>query len=236
MPSKLSDIELRTRQRLNEPIPRYWSSDELVGIIGDGIRDLWRDIVDLKQEHFLVVNTTDVSYGVSATQLSGVPVDVHKVYLMEPRSVTSNSANQGLQFVPLPYNHIRFQRARSMDPVTPSNETIYYEITSQGAPVNAPAILCAPKVTSAVNISLSYVPTLGTLRGDDVVPIPGEADNALIAWTVAYARAKERDDRAPDPSWLAIYGTDKQHLLESLGVRQYQEPTYVEAQFEDYWG
>ncbi len=56
-----------------------------------------------------------------------------------------------------------------------------------------------------------------------------------MAWTVAFARAKERDDRSPDPNWLAVYATEKSHLLESLGLRQYQEPTYVEAIYNNYW-
>jgi hypothetical protein len=79
------------------------------------------------------------------------------------------------------------------------------------------------------------VPTLGDLTTNDFVPIPGEADNALVAWTVAFAHAKEREDRAPDANWLSIFSTEKQHLLQSLGLRQYQEPQYVQAQFEDYW-
>ena len=58
----------------------------------------------------------------------------------------------------------------------------------------------------------------------------------MVAWTVAFARAKEREDLSPDPGWLAIYSTEKQHLLQSLGLRQYHEPSYVNAIFEEYWG
>src|SRR3990167_5032716 len=35
---------------LNSP---FWSSAELIDIMNQGIKDLWRDIVDLKQEHYL---------------------------------------------------------------------------------------------------------------------------------------------------------------------------------------
>jgi hypothetical protein len=87
-----------------------------------------------------------------------------------------------------------------------------------------------------VSLRFVYVPTLATMTAASTVPIPGEADNALIAWTVAYARAKERDDRSPDPGWLTVYATEKQHLLQSLGLRQLQEPEYVKAMFEEYWG
>ena len=66
-------------------------------------------------------------------------------------------------------------------------------------------------------------------------PIPGESDNAVVAWTVAYARAKEREDRSPDPNWLAVYATEKQHLLQSLGLRQLQEPEFADAMFMSYW-
>jgi len=119
--------------------------------------------------------------------------------------------------------------------VDPSNEVIYYSITSAGGPVNAPVIYCAPQVTSDVAIRFWYIPTLGDLVADDAVPIPGEADNALVTWTVAYARAKEREDRSPDPAWLAVYSAEKTNLLQSLGLRQYQEPSYVDAIFQEFW-
>lgn len=127
--------------------------------------------------------------------------------------------------------------ARSMDAIDPSNATIYYAIHSAGAPVGAPTIRIAPQVTSAVGLRFCYIPTFATadLESGDNVPIPGEADNALVAWTVAYARAKEREDRAPDAGWLAVYATEKQHLLQSLGLRQYQENTFADAMFEEYW-
>lgn len=235
MPTTLAQIETLARLRLVETTARFWTSAELIGIEAAGCRDLWRDIVDLKAEHYLKVNDTDVFLGASATELSGVPADIHKVYLIEPRDLTSSSANAGIIFKPLDFNHRTFQGARSRSATDPTNDTIYYAITGQGAPVGAPVIRCAPKVSSQLNVTLSYVPTLGELDSNSIVPVPGEADNALVAWTVAFASAKEREDKSPDPNWLSVYATEKQHLLQSLGLRQLQEPTYAEAVFEEFW-
>lgn len=237
MPTLISDIE--TQVRLNpllETSASFWTSAELVQVIIRGIKDLWRDIVDLKGEHYLTIDTTNVSLPASVDALVGVPMDVHKVYLIEPRDTSSTSANSGLIFQPRDYNHKDFQMARSRADIDPSNDVIYYAITGQGAPTGSgPLIYVAPQVTSAVNLSFAYVPTLPTLASTSTVPIPGEADNALIAWTGAFARAKEREDRSPDPNWLSVYATEKAHLLQSLGLRQYHENQYVDAIFEQYW-
>lgn len=231
----LAQIETLARFRLVEETARFWESGELPGITAAGVRDLWRDIVDLKQEYYLTVNDTDVFLAANATELSGVPSDVHKIYLIEPRDTTTTSSNAGIIFTPMDFNHVTFRSARSRAAIDPSNDVIYYAITGQGAPVSAPHIRCAPKVNSVLNVTLSYVPTLGELSAGSVVPIPGEADNALVAWTVAFALAKEREDKSPDPNWLSVYATEKQHLLQSLGLRQLQEPEYVEAVFQDFW-
>lgn len=235
MASSLSDIETLVRQRLIEPTPRFWSSEELIGIITAGIKDLWRSIVDLKQEHYLITNFNDVSYPAGATELYGVPQDVHKVYMIEPKDATENSTNVGLRFQPLEYNHPFFQQARTMDAVVPASTNIYYSLAGHGAPDTLTRVLVAPKITANMNIAFSYIASLPPLEGKSQVPIPGEADNALVAWTVAYARAKEKDDRAPDQTWLAIYGTEKTNLLQSLGIRQYQEPKIGDALYEEYW-
>lgn len=245
MATKIQTVIQQVRRYLVEPEPNFWSDDELVSIATTGIRDLWRDTVDLKQEHFLKsitdgtvsLPTGSIANSTSggAQQLQGVPGDVHKVYMIEPLNLVETGSNVGLQFRPLPFNDYRFQLQRTRTPIDPSNDTIYYAIHGAGGPVNAPTIICAPTVTSAVQLSFTYVPVLGVLRATDVIPIPGEADNAVIAWTVAYARAKEKEDRAPDPAWLTVYATEKAHLLGSLGIRQYQEPTFAEAVYEEYW-
>lgn len=237
MATQVKDIVTRVRNLLVEKQPRFWSDPELIGYIEAGVKDLWRDIVDLKQEHYLIRNVTDVSYPASSDRLIGVPVNVHKIYMVEPVDLTVNGANASLEFKPLDYNHDSFRSARARDSIDPSADTIYYAITSQGAPVDAPVIFCAPQVNSSVPIAFSYVPTLDPIQSpDDRIPIPGEADNAIVAWAVAYARAKEKEDRAPDATWLAVYASDKQHLLQSLGLREYQEPQFVDALFADFWG
>jgi hypothetical protein len=242
MAVKISDIEALARLRLIEASASYWSSQELTDIIIAGIRDLWRDTVDLKQEHYLSVlppgpdDTATVFFDANSNTLRGVPTDVHKVYMIEPLDLSATSSMVGLQFRPLDYNHRDFQLARSRDAIDPVNDTIWYAITGQGAPVNAPTIFCAPKVSSQVPIRFMYCPTLGQLNTNSTVPIPGEADNALVSWTVAFARAKEREDRSPDENWLAIYATEKAHLMQSLGLREYQEPSYTDALFDQYWG
>ncbi|SRR5258708_94857 len=223
------------RRHLIEPVANFWSDDELTQLAIQGIKDLWRDIVDLKQEHFLTKNVLNVSYQPQTTVLTGVPLDVHKVYMIEPLDLSVNGSNHGLLFKPVPYNHTDFQLARSRDAIDPTNDTIYYALSGQGSPVGATTIDVAPKVTSQVKLNFVYVPTLSGLQTTDNIPIPGEADNAITAWIVAYARAKEREDRSPDPLWITIYATEKAHLLQSLGLRQYQEPTYAEALFAEYW-
>lgn len=223
------------RDRLIAPQPDFWGDDELIKILGAGCKDLWRDIVDLKQEHYLTIDNTNVSLAANATTLTGVPADVHKIYMIEPRDLSANGTNHGLVFQPLDYNDQRFQLMRSREAIDPANTIIYYAIHGSGSPSGATTILVAPKLTGTVLISFCYVPTLTPLTAESVIPIPGEADNALISYTVAFARSKEREDRSPDPAWLSIYNTEKQHLLESLGLRQYQEPQYVQALYDEYW-
>lgn len=233
MSTLITSIVRSARQHLIELTPNFWADEELVDYINRGVNDLWRDIVDLKQEHFLTINNTDVSLPNGSSTLLGVPNDVHKVYMVEPRNLQTAP---GMTFTPLDYNDRKFKTMRSASGQDPTNGVeIFYSIRQQGAPVGAPIIDVAPTLTSSLLLSFCYVPTLATLISTSSLPIPGQADNAIIAWTVAYARAKERDDRAPDPTWLSLYATEKAHLLESLGLRQYQEPTYVNAMWEQYW-
>ena len=237
MATLLSSIETQARRHIIETTASFWTSAELIDIADKGIRDLWRDIVDLKQEHFLTINNTGVTLPADTSTLAGLPSDIHKVYLIEPLDTSGGSSNEGLVFKPLDYNHPLVQTARSNDAVDPSNDTLYYSVTGAGAPTgtSSTVIYIAPQVNSAVNINFVYVPTLGTLAATDKNPIPGESDNALIAWTVAFARAKEREDRSPDPNWISLYSTEKQHLLHSLGLRQLQEPSYADAIWQQYW-
>lgn len=241
MATQISTIESLARLRMvaatggSNP-DTFWSSQEFTDIIIAGIKDLWRPIVDLKAEHFSTLNTTDVSQPANATQLQGVPADVWKIINIEPKDVSPNSATQGLIYKPLDYWHRFFRSARAQDPIDPTDSIIYYDIAGAGAPIAAPTIYVAPQVNSAIALAFMYVPTLPQMNTNSFIPIPGEADNALVSWAVAFARAKERDDRSPDPAWLEVYSTEKQNLLESLGLRQYQEPLFTDAVFEEYWG
>lgn len=235
MSTTIAEIETMVRLRLEETVPRFWTSNELTDIIIAGVKDLWREVVNLKQEYFLTIDEgVTVAAGISI--LGGLPNDLHKIYLIEPVTASSGSANDGLAFRPLDYNHPKFQAARTQEAIDPSNNTIYYATVGAGSPVGAPTIYIAPTTTANVAVRLAYIPTISSsLAPASDVPIPGDCDNALVAWTIAYARAKERDDRAPDPAWLATYSGEKTRLLNSLGVRQLQEPSYVDAIFESEW-
>ena len=235
MATTLATIETLVRRHLIESSASFWSSAELIDIEIAGVKDLWRDTVDLKGEHFFTRDNTNVSLAADTATITGLPSDIHKIILIEPRDLSDTSSNEDLLFKPLNYQDPLFQSARGQSAVEPNNDVIYYAITQAGGPVGALTIYVAPQVNTAVNLSFIYVPTLATMTSASNNPIPGESDNAVVAWTVAYARAKEREDRSPDPNWLAIYGTEKTHLLQSLGLRQLQEPEYADAVYQSYW-
>lgn len=236
MATPVASVLSRVRTILVEPSTRFWTDAELLDHMNAGIKDLWRAIADLKQEHFIVIDK-DVTLPANSSQLANVPVDVHKIVFIEPLDLTDNGPNPSLFFRPLDYYNERFMFARARPPIQSSNDTIYYDIHGAGGPTGvAPTIRIAPQISSTVQLSFGYVPVLAPSTVGDNIPIPGEADNALVAWTVAYARAKERDDRMPDAGWIQVYATEKAAVLQSLGLRQYQEPKYVNAEFEQYWG
>src|SRR5260370_26518735 len=194
MASLYSDLLTIVRNRLIESTANYWTDAELFEMMFTGTRDLWRDVVDLKQEHYMIIDNDHVSYPPNSTTLLGVPANVHKIFNIEPRDMTENGPNHGLQFKPLKYNDDTFAQARGRLAMDPTNSTIYYTVHDAGAPVGAPTVVVAPMVTSNVLVSFAYVPVLGVLASTNKIPIPGEADNAVIAWAVAFARAKERED------------------------------------------
>lgn len=239
MATLLSAIETQARRHLNETTASFWSSAELIDIENRGIKDLWGAVLDLHQEHFLTNDITNISISASTGSLSGVPTDVFRVHLIEPKVTSSTGSYRNLQFVPRDFNSPDFIAARALGDVDASQEqTIFYCVTNAGAPVGAPTILIAPTLSAAIaatNIRFVYVPVLADKIAADSNPIPGESDNALIAWTVAYARAKEREDRSPDPNWLAVYATEKQNILTRLTPRQTQEPDFVEPLFGTLW-
>lgn len=236
MPTLLSSIRSQARLHLKETTAKFWTDAELLDITIKGVNDLWGAVIDLAGEHFQTIDATNVSLAADGTTLTGVPADTFRVHLIEPRDTTSSGAHRSVLFVPRDYNSAEFIAARARSSTYPtSGLTIYYALRSQGAPVAAPTVEVAPKVNSAVNLRFVYIPTLATLTAASDNPIPGESDHALIAWTVAFARPKEREDRSPDPNWLTIYATEKQALLTRLTPRQTQEPEVVEGVFDYLW-
>lgn len=212
----------------------FWSNDELFGYAKRGTTDLWKAVIDLHHEHFLTENTTDVSLASGANQLTGVPRDTFRVYFIE----SSDPTTTGISFVPRPANHRDFVAARWLgiqQVIAPTRgQTVYYCLTGAGAPNSTPIVLTAPALSSAVPLNFWYVPIIGVHNyalESARNPIPGESDQALIAWIIAHARAKEREDRSPDPAWLTVYSTEKQSLLASLTPRQEQEAEYVDSVF-----
>lgn len=228
MATLLSALETQARIPLKEVTASYWTSADLIAICNRGIKDLWGGIVDLNQEHYLTVDITNVSLAAAGTSLTGVPTDVFRVHLIEPRDTTDAGSTPRVLFVPRDYNSHEFINARAQTAQDPANGIqIYYTVTQAGAPVGAPTVLVAPSISSAMSLRFVYVPTIADLAAAGTNPIPGESDNALIAWIVAYALAKTRPDKSPDPNWLAIYATEKQNVLVRLTPRQTQEPDVV---------
>lgn len=235
MATLLSSITTKARRHLNEATARFWSDAELLDLQREGIKDLWKAIVDLHQEHFLTIDEANVSLEADDTTLTGVPADCFRVHLIEPRDLSSTGAGRHVMFEPRDYNHPDFAAGRAQSSVSIGNGLrITYALITAGPPVGAPTVVVAPKLSAALDLRFVYVPTIDTAALTDASnnPIPGESDNALIAWTVAWARAKEREDRTPDPEWLALYATEKTGLKVVLTPRQTQEPDYVEGMFE----
>lgn len=224
-----------TAPSVNTAGGRFWSSEELIDILNKGIHDLWGALIDLNEDHHQTVDTTNVSMAADDDVLTGVPTDVFRVLLIEPLDMTASGAHRWVRFTPKPYNSSAFTNARALASQDPSaGLEIYYSVSQAGAPIGAPTIHVAPAVSTTITLRFVYVPTLAAKTASDSNPIAGQSDNALIAWTVAYARAKEREDRSPDPNWIAIYATEKNGLLVRLAPRQTQEPEVVEDFFGSY--
>ena len=51
---------------------------------------------------------------------------------------------------------------------------------------------------------------------DATIPLVGEPDRALMSYVMAFALAKQRDQRTPEPVWLQVYATEKQSVINSL--------------------
>jgi len=224
-----------TAPTVNTTGGRFWSSEELVSHFNNAIKDLWKAIIDLHQEHFQTIDTTNVSQAADAETLTGVPSDVFRVLLIEPRDTTSGGTFRDILYRPKKYNHADFINARSRETLNPVvGGCVLYDLSQSGAPIAAPTVHVAPKTSTEIMLRFVYIPTVATKVAADNNPIPGESDNALIAWCVAYARAKEREDRMPDANWLAIYANEKKNTLTPLTPRQEQEEEVVDDLFDAY--
>ena len=233
MASLIASIITTARSQLNETTEKFWFDFELADYADKAVKDLWRAINDNFQHYFLTIDETNVSQPSGATQLTGVPADVSIVRGLEPREL---NLRPGLNYEARDYNAIDFMRARALGQQDPSyGVKVLYCITQAGAPIGAPTIEVRPQLSATIPLRLTYVPTLETIDEDSLNPIPGESYNAIMAWVVAYALAREAEDKLPHAGWLAIYATEKTNLLVALTPRQTDDDTVAEALFEDYW-
>lgn len=241
MATKISTVITMVRGQLREATARFWQDQDLIDIMRLGAIDLWGAILDLHQDHYFTVNDKDVYLRANATQLSGIPPDCFRITLLEPRDTTVDGTGHQVLFVPRKYNHPDFIIARTLaaaDPDALPSRQIYYQITGEGSPIAPPVVRTAPMLSADLPVRICYNQTLAWEAGqspqDGIVPIPGDVDNALKAWTIAYARAWETDDKQPDPGWLGVYATEKQTALTRLTPREEQEPEVVEDLFQGY--
>lgn len=233
MPTTLQQIITDARIQLNEPAANLWQDSELLGYLNRGIKDLRRHINQTHQNYVFTLSTGAVSVVANTAELSGVPTDVGIILNIEPADLQTHPLN----FRPAPWESSRFQAARREEAFDPSNVgTVWYAITGVGAPSGtAPTIRIAPQLTSAVALNVSYQPVPANLTLSDSVPLPGDADQALIEWVCAYAIARERGDEAPDQKRMALYQGEVAKILVAIAPRDESEPQVVDAMFEEYW-
>lgn len=236
MSTQLQTIITMSRDRLNEPAARarFWSDAELLRYMNRGIRRLWRRLKATNNNFFHQISVS-VTQDVNATQLTGVPTNCTQVHGLEPVDLATFNA---LRYEKRDYNHRYFQAARAADnSVDPLNgSTIYYDITQQGAPVAAPVILVSPKLSTQVTLRLTFTPTIGAeLIATDPNPIPGESDDALMHYTVAYAKGRQQSSQLPDAQELAMFKELADEICGSETPRDDSEPEVTESMFEDWW-
>lgn len=234
MATTLNTIIANARTTLLETTPNFWTAAELLDHANHAIKDLWKSIIDLYQDHFVTIDDTNVTLAANTDTLTGVPTDVFRVVMIQPRTLGQNGAAPGLIFKPRTLTHPDFVQAQAMRAISPRDNIIYYCVINAGAPVGAPSIKIAPQITSVINLSLWYNQVIPTKTGGQDNPIPGESDRAIEEYIIAFARAKEREDRSPDPEHLSIYATEKRNLLIALTPRSVQEPETVVGMWEDY--
>lgn len=242
MATKLLDIiQKQVRPLLlekTETADAFWTDQELLDIAIAGCHDLWRAQIDEHQDHFITVadgtgGTADMALVSGAKTISGVPADLFRVLLIQPRDTTDQSATRNLLFLPARYNSRDFRSGLARGSIDPnSGGCVRYAIASAGPPSTTMTIYVAPTIEADVSLRCVYVPILGTLTILSDNPIPGQSDLAIKAWIVAHAMAKETEDRMPDPNWLMVYNTEKKSILVAGAPRQEQEPRCVRGVFD----
>jgi hypothetical protein len=230
MATLISTIITSSRQDLNEATARFWTDAYLLELAIEGIKDLWKKIIDLEKDHFVTIDETNLSLAANTTAITGVPTDLFRIRNLRPRTLMLD--NPGLIFKPRDLTHPDFVQAQAIPACEPRNRVVYYAVVNAGAPVGAPAIRCAPQLSTAVLLTAEYIPVIGTLTAASNNPIPGESDKALKHFIIAFARAKERADRAPDPEHISIYATEARNLLTALTPRSEQETETAIGLFE----
>jgi hypothetical protein len=234
MATLLSALETAVRDNLVAPAAtdQFWTSAEIIRLINLGAKDLWRKLKDTYQKHHYTIDITNVSLAASSNALSGVPVDVHDVTHIRAR-VPSSYPN--LRFVRKDYASDEFEAALA---VTAQEATqigiIFYDLVGAGGPVAAPTIKAAPQVNAEILLELGYVPTIGSQTSAQDNPIPGESDQALIAYATAFCLAKQREDQQPDPTWLQIYATEAENIITGATPRSLQDPEIAMGMFENW--
>ncbi len=235
MASTIQSLVDMVRNHLIESTASFWSDNELVAIMNKGAKDLYRSINDNGQDYFFARTTAgdNVRAAASTEALVGVPTTVTIIKGIEP---LDQATYPSLKFFPKSFQDAAFQAARAESALEPrSGGNVYYAITGAGAPIGAPTIYIAPMLRIEVALMLIHIPELADFLISGSNPIPGFSDQALVNWTVAYAKAKEREDGMPDPGWLSLYGNEKTNILISLAPRQTDEIETVDAMFEDLW-
>lgn len=243
MRSTLTDLIQQARDIMLAPetatatikADRYWTNAELLAHAVACCKSVWRKVIDLHEEHFMEIDDSGgVTMPANGTKLAGVPSDTFRVILIEPLDITSSGESRGLKFKPRKFKSPEFTAARGAEALDPSSDgTIYYALSHQGAPVRAPIIYVAPTLTSTLQLRFARVPVLQDLSAKSPNPIPGESDLCIVAWIVAYAKAKEREDQSPDPNWLAIHTNERDSLLVTSSERQEQAAIVLKGVFDD---
>ncbi len=236
MATLMSTLIARARQVLLEPAQvtnGTWTDAYLLEIANDGCKDLFKGIVDLHHDHFATLDITNMSILANTSVVTGVPADLFRVLRLRPRTLGYSSSNKGLIFKYRPsITHPDFVQAEGNRSTSPRDTVVYYVVMNAGAPVGAPSIRIAPQLSADVLLEVDYVPVLADVTLVQNNPIPGESNKAIEEFIIAFARAKERPDRSPDPEHLSIYATEKRNMMTVMTPRSEQDPDMVMGMWE----